>query len=350
MGLEAIDDTQIRARPRCGNLLHPCNAPARSACHNTGMPLGTSIVGVAVLVPLFAADAGVVTPLPASGPPTKALTKGPPALPTPSGPPELDPSLIVAPRSGPTAPGERRFDLRPAKDGSGDLLYDGPGYTAHVRTDGSVRFDDKGARFNRGWSLIPFMPLPIPGNPSTLQGVAIDFLTRRKKAPPPKDAPSPRDAPDPPLPVHNMSRYRPDPREVCRPGDPCFWEGAPLPGLPGQFDATDEIMRFNGKDPYRYDKAVFLTGTRELRVGMAVRSLAASVRRASAELDATLVAVGCDEGRSRAERRAILKALRAELNGDTPAARAAVAKIDRFVDTHFDAPPDGGVVPCGVSR
>lgn len=293
------------------------------------------------------ADGGVVTPLPTvkTAPPSPSA-KGPPKAPAPSGPPQLDPSLIIGP--SPQASGERRYDLRPAKDGTGDLLYEGSGYTAHVRTDGSVRFDDKGASFARGLSLIPFMPLPIPGNPSTLQGLAVDFLSGRRK-PPKRPAPSPRDAPDPPLPVHNPSRYRPDPREACAYGDPCFWYGNPmLTSAPGQFDATDEIMRFNGKDPYRYDKALFLAATREVRIGMAVRALAADVRRAAAELDGKLSEIGCDETRSRGERRAILSALVVELDGDTPAARAAVEKIRRFVATHLDDAPDGGAA-CGVS-
>jgi hypothetical protein len=176
----------------------------------------------------------------------------------------------------------------------------------------------------------------------------VDFLSRKRKAPK-RPGPSPRDAPDPPLPVHNPSRYRPDPREACAYGDPCFWYGDPLlTSAPGQFDATDEIMRFNGKDPYRYDKALFLAGTREVRIGMAVRAAAADVRRAAAELDGKLIEIGCDETRSRAERRAILSALAAELDGDTPAARAAVEKIRRFVTEHLDA-PDAGASPCGVS-
>jgi hypothetical protein len=304
------------------------------------------VAGIVGVVLLGAADAGAVTPLPKNAAPAGSL----PSVPPRRGPPELDPALIIGPVTTPGKEKPRRYELRPAKDGSGDLLYEGAGYVAHVKTDGTVRFDDKGTRFNRGWSLIPFMPLPIPGNPTTLQGVALDFLQGRKKAPP-APRPDPRDAPDPPLPVPNVSRYRPDPREVCRPGDPCFFEGASFPAsVAGQFDATDEIMRFNGKDPYRYDKAQFLAGTREVRVGMAVRALAADVRRASSELDAKLVEIGCDETRSRAERRAILLALRGELDGDTLEARAAAAKITRFIQQHFDAPPDAGVVPCGLSR
>jgi hypothetical protein len=311
------------------------------------MRIAASFLG-GVVVSLVA-DGGVVSPLPTvkTPAPPAASTKTPPRAPAPAGPPQLDPSLIIGPAPRPGG-GERRYDLRPAKDGTGDLLDEAPGYTAHVKTDGTVRFADKGASFARGLSLIPFMPLPIPGNPSTLQGVAVDLLSRKRK-PPQRPGPSPRDAPDPPLPVHNPSRYRPDPREACAYGDPCFWYGNPLlSSAPGQFDATDEIMRFNGKDPYRYDKALFLAGTREVRIGMAVRALADDVRRAAAVLDGKLIDVGCDETRSRGERRAILSALSAELDGDTPAARAAVEKIRRFIAAHLGDAPDAGAA-CGVS-
>jgi hypothetical protein len=314
------------------------------------MLIATSVVGLAgIFTAVAVADGGVVSPLPtAKAAPPAATAKGPPTAPAPPvPPPQLAPTLLIGPVQPGYGQGERRYDLRPAKDGTDDLLYEGPGYTARVRTDGTVRFDDKSTTLSRGLSLIPFMPLPIPGNPTTLQGVAMEFLGKKRKAPPRRT--SPRDAPDPPLPVPNPTRYRPDPREACAYGDPCFWYGDPMLGqVTGRFDATDEIMRFNGKDPYRYEKALFLAGTREVRIGMAVRSLAADVRRAAAELDAKLIEVGCDETRSRAERRAILTALSAELDGDSPAARAAVEKIARFVATHLDAAPDGGAA-CGVS-
>lgn len=314
------------------------------------MPLATILAGVVTVLAI--ADGGVVSPLPtAKSAPSSAPARVPPPAPVPKGPPQLDPSLLIGPVQPGYGPGERRYDLRSAKDGTGDLVYEGAGYTARVRTDGTVRFDDKSTALSRGLSLIPFMPLSIPGNPSTLQGVAMEFLGGKKRKAPPKT--SPRDAPDPPLPVPNPTRYRPDPREVCAYGDPCFWYGNPMLGqVTGRFDTTDEIMRFNGKDPYRYEKALFLAGTREVRIGMAVRALAADVRRAAAQLDGKLIEVGCDETRSRAERRAILSALSAELDGDSPAARVQVDKIARFVDTHLpaqgDAAPDGGAA-CGVS-
>jgi len=80
----------------------------------------------------------------------------------------------------------------------------------------------------------------------------------------------------------------------------------------GQFDVTDELMRLAGQDPYRFAKAQFLAGTRDLRVRLAARAHAEDVRRSIANLPARLAVVACDDQRSVAERRAILEALRAD--------------------------------------
>jgi hypothetical protein len=42
-----------------------------------------------------------------------------------------------------------------------------------------------------------------------------------------------------------------------------------MPGWSASFDLTDAIMRANGEDPYRYEKARFLEETFELRTAMA---------------------------------------------------------------------------------
>jgi hypothetical protein len=253
------------------------------------------------------------------------------------------PSLLLSPSrdGGASSDRDRGYDLRPAKDGTGDLVYEGTAFTARIARDGTARFIDKGAQLSKGWRLIPFIPLPLPGGTPSLQGVVTDLLARRH--PQARAKPNGEPPPDPPLPVPNMSRYRPDPREVCQPGTPCFFEGNERPRtvpVTGTFDLTDELMRLDGQDPYRRDKALFLAETRDLRAGMAARALATDVRRAMGELVARLSAIACDERRSVAERRAVIQALRGELDGNTPAAREAVATISRFLATRFDA--DGG--------
>jgi hypothetical protein len=252
------------------------------------------------------------------------------------GPPAA-PSLV----SRPVKAAERTYELRPAKDGTGDLVYEATAFTARVARDGAARFVDKHIGLAKGWSLIPFIPLPMPSGRPSLQGVVLDFLGKRRGAPPrPPDGNEP--PPDPPMPVPNVSRYRPDPREACRYPQACYFQPVPTVGVTGSFDLTDELLRFNGEDPYRREKALFLAATREQRAGMAARAVAADVRRASAELGATLAAIACDERRSVAERRAVIEALRGELDGDTPAAREAQAAIARFLSTRFDG-ADGGV-------
>ncbi len=260
----------------------------------------------------------------------------------------VSPALLRAPNTlspeGPPAPRDEDYELRPAKDGTGDVVYEGTTFTARVAPDGVARFvDRKGLQLNRGLSLIPFIPLPMPNGTPSLQGVVVDLLAKRQGAP----RPAPRDEPrDPPLPVPNVSRYRPDPREACRRGTPCAFEGDPLPlSVTGRFDLTDELLRINGEDPYRYQKARFLAATRERRAHMAARALAANVSRAAAALTATLGAITCDGRRSIPERRAIIQALRAELDGGTSAGHDARATLDGFVASHFgvDAGADAGV-------
>jgi hypothetical protein len=287
--------------------------------------LGTRLV----LAMVLAGDAGAPS-VPAAAPrPAAPLLLGTPA------------------RKGGAAPPVEEFPLRPAKDGTGDLIYEAPAFTARVAPDGTARFVDRGGVFlNRGWSLIPFVPLAMPNGTPTLQGAVVDLLSKRRR--PPARAPRAEAPRDPPMPVPNMSRYRPDPREACGYGTPCFFQHDPratLTAVAGSFDLTDEILRFNGEDPYRREKALFLAATRERRASMAAHALAADARRATSELVARLEAIACDERRSVSERRAVIEALRGELDGATPEAREAVATIARFVAAHFDA-ADGGA-RCG---
>ena len=75
------------------------------------------------------------------------------------------------------------------------------------------------------------------------------------------------------LPIPTVTPYRPDPREACQYPQPCFFNASLLPlSIRGGFDLTDELMRLGGQDPYRYAKAQFLAGTRELRIRMAARA------------------------------------------------------------------------------
>src|SRR5436190_12253327 len=80
------------------------------------------------------------------------------------------PALIPRPVSRRHEERPPRIDLRAAKDGSGDLLYETSGFTARVAPDGSVTFKDKHIS---GLSFVPFLPkraqLAVPSLQSSLK-------------------------------------------------------------------------------------------------------------------------------------------------------------------------------------
>ncbi len=77
-------------------------------------------------------------------------------------------------------------------------------------------------------------------------------------------------------------------------------------------------MRLGGQDlPYRYAKASFLAGTREMRTRMAARAHADDVRSSAAGLPEHLETIACDGRLSVGERRAIIEALGVELDTST---------------------------------
>jgi hypothetical protein len=125
------------------------------------------------------------------------------------------------------------------------------------------------------------------------------------------------------------------------------WYPTPV-GFIGRFDLTDELMRMNGKDPYRYEKAKFLVATRETRVGMAVRRHAANVHRATAELPAVLASIACDDRMSRTDRLAILHALRDDMDLASAEGREGALGIDAAIAKYL-GPADAGTA-CPPAR
>jgi hypothetical protein len=249
-------------------------------------------------------------------------------------PPPANLFLIAPKKSASSAPpADRQYELRRAKDGSGDLVYEAPGFTARIAHDGGSRFVDKHFSLIAPWKQLA--PAPPPSGQSSLQGLLFDVLARRA---PRKSQPPDADPPPGPVPlVPTASPYRPDPKEACTYPRPCFFEAAVvLVGAVGAADLTDELLRLHGQDPYRYEKARFLEATSKLRGGLAARALAEAVRRATRELPARLEALACDASRSVRERRATIEALRDEMAGDTPSSRDAAAAIARFLAERFD--------------
>jgi hypothetical protein len=298
--------------------------------------------GVALIIGLaglgwFAFDAGVPSVAPA---PTDAGVASADAASADAA------SADVRANAGPEPPHAMRagkprpaidYELRPAQDGTGDLVYEDSVFVARVAAEGAVSFRDKHATFSF-WP--PFLPVKraTPGVPS-LQAT-LSALARGRKPHAAEGEPD-----DSYLLIPNVTPYRPDPREGC---PSCAFQPLVLPlNLSGRLDLTEELMRFSGSDPHRLEKARFLAETRERRIQMAVAAHAEWVRRATAELPARLDEIACDGRRTRAERHAILRALRDEMN-TSPEGRAAVAKITAVLAARFERPD--GDAGCAAVR
>jgi len=234
-----------------------------------------------------------------------------------------------------------RFDLKATKDGSGDLLYEATSFSARIAPDGTVTFKDK--RITDFKLFTALLPKRIQAGVPSLQSSLKMFLKGKEPpAPPPSELDQGLPPPETTKVIPDVSRYRPDPREGCR-ACPTF-DTLPFNAV-GRWDLTDEIERFSGKDPNRYQKAMFLAATRDRRTEMAVKTLAANIRRAAAELPARLQAVACDERLAQGERRAILAALGHEMDTATPEGTTAADAITAFL-----ARLDAGVVTCAKAR
>jgi hypothetical protein len=248
------------------------------------------------------------------------------------------PSLLRAPaplNAEGREPSAEQYRLQRANDKTGDLLYDdAPGFNARIARDGTVSFHNKHASV---WHMIPFLPSPPPRGVPTLEGV---IRSRGKNVRKAGATPDEVTADETRWPATTVSRYRPDPREACQYPRSCFFEASVvLLGPNAKLDVTDEIMRMVGQDPYRYEKARFLTATRELRIRMAGHAHAEDVQSSVAELPRRLDTIICDDRLTLSERRAIIEALRAELDSSSEAIHSAdeIKRALRKLDTGADA-------------
>jgi hypothetical protein len=231
-------------------------------------------------------------------------------------------------------PPDEVYQLRDAKDGTGDLVYEESGFRARVARDGTVQFKPK--RLSE-INLLPFLPrkkgihFGVPSLQSSLKAAA----EGRSPSSPPLPADDGSPPPETTTVIPSVSRYRPDPREGCR----MCGELPPLQfNVTWRLDVTEELMRMNGQDPYRYQKAKFLVATRDLRTQMAAKTHAERIQRAVVELPSRLLSIACDERLSLRDRRAILDALRAELDTGVKGGRVAAERIDAFIATSFGRP------------
>jgi len=232
------------------------------------------------------------------------------------------------------APPDEVYRLRDAKDGTGELVYEEAGFTARVARDGTVEFKPKRVS---GINLLPVLPkkkgihFGVPSLQSALKATAEGRSPPSPPLPPDDGSPPPETT----TVIPSVSRYRPDPREGCH----MCGELPPLQfNMTWRFDVTEELLRMNGQDPYRYQKAKFLVATRDLRTEMAAKTHAQRIQRAVGELPSRLLSIACDERLSLRDRRAILEALRAELDVGINGGRVAAERIDTFLATTFGQP------------
>jgi hypothetical protein len=278
------------------------------------------------LISLVAALAGLLAAEAGANP--QAVTPAPPLIQPPP------PQRVGEPQ---------RIELKDAKDGSGDLLYETSGFTARVAPDGSVAFKDK--RIS-GLTQFPWFPMKAPMAVPSLQASLTNLLKGRgPPAPPPSELDQGLAPPETKQVIPEVSRYLADPREGCR--APCsnFMDLVLPVQVLGRFDVSDELTRFSGQDPSRFQKATFLAATRDRRLQMAVKTHAANIRRADAELPIQLQVIACDTRLTHKERRAILVSLAREMDPNTPEGKKAAAAITTFVDRF-----DSGDVTCGARR
>jgi len=256
------------------------------------------------------------------------------------------PSLL-APLPTPPPAAAEAYELRRAQDGSGDLLYRALWFDARIHRDGSVRFTDRHFSFR----FLPWLPYRTNARTPTIQSLLRGALDKTAPGPGaatgasgPNGAAGATRAYDPaPAYVPAISPFRPDPNEGCRYPKPCFFD-APvlLVSVAGTFDVTDELIRFAGQDPYRYEKARFMKGTGELRSRLAARAHADDLREASDQLPRHLEDIAANPELTTAERRATIEALGREMDSATPEGRKARAVIDAFLRARFSAAPAAG--------
>jgi hypothetical protein len=226
------------------------------------------------------------------------------------------PSLLPTP----TVVQEPRYRLRPTRDGGYE--YEDTRFKAVVAPDGRVSFDDR--RVSSKWQLIPVFPQNHPPGTPTLESTLRDLLRRRKSPPPPPAPPPIPERPPASGPLTERDRRRMEE----------YYKVVPVVAVTGTADLTDEYYRMLGEDPYRYEKARFLSSTFEMRLKMAAESQLHDLRRSLHELRSRLDRLWSDPSHPPTARRLIVCALFGELSRDETG-RVATEVINNFVRTRL---------------
>ena len=191
----------------------------------------------------------------------------------------------------------RRIDLEPAKDGSGDLLYEATSFSARIAPDGTVTFKDKRIT---DFSCSPTCSEAHPAGRPVAAVVNGDVSQGKGAA----GGAALRAGPGPAATGDDQA----DPRHLTLPAR----SARGLPQLPsfdtcnstppaGGIDRRDRSLLGQGPEPL--SEGDVPGGDRDRRTEMAVKALAVNIRRAAAELPARLQAVACDERLPHGERR-----------------------------------------------
>jgi hypothetical protein len=296
-----------------------CRVAAGKVASTWRMPMAAAAKAAAVMVFFTLASEGLAADAgPAANDPLRATS-------TSRRPPLPITTLPKHYRDG--SEGGPGFVLKPANDGSKDLIAETPTFTARVSPDGSVRFKDQPAKLSL---KPPWLPTPPRPGTQTLEGL----LRRKLKVlPKPASGTSQQEYREPESVIPSPSPFHADIKgSECRHPSPCHLDLKPmLLNATGKFDLTDALSRLRGRDPHRLEKARFLEQTRELRIRMAVQAHAENLRTQMMKLPDLLRAIACDEGREIAERRAIIETLKNEMDTTLDVGRFAAEQVRAFV-------------------
>ena len=170
-----------------------------------------------------------------------------------------------------------------------------------VAPDGRVSFDDR--RLSSKWQLIPVFPKNHPRERRPWSPPCATCSRGGRPRGPRPSPPSPR-APSRPGPLTEADR-----RRRQEPYD----NFVPVASASGTFNLTDEYYRMLGEDPYRYEKARFLSSTFDLRLKMAAQAQVHDLRQSLHDLPARLDRLWKDPAHPPSARRLIMCALFDEL-------------------------------------
>ena len=209
---------------------------------------------------------------------------------------------------------EPSYRLRPTQDGGFD--YQDTRFKAVIAPDGRVSFTDQ--HVNSKFHLIPLFPQSHPPGTPTLESTLRDLLRRRRTPAPPRQEPIP-ERPRAAGPLTERDRRRMEE----------FNRTVPIVATTGTFDLTDEYLRMLGEDPYRYEKAKFLSTTFEMRLKLAAQSQVHDLRRSLHDLPTRLERLWVDSSNPPGARRLIICSLYRELGDDKSLEASRV--INHFV-------------------